>query len=186
MRGLLDAHHALLTHDVLHEVVQLRHGINDYDELPAALGLPAEVCVGVRIYVRERPAVPMLTDPIVLTEPAGPAAIGLVVPAGSRPAPADLARVRPEAPWRPARPEETNALTDSQAGLVCPFGLPATIPLLADYAIARAGVLYCATGEGATAIGVHARDLLRVTSVRLVALLSEDIPDWIAPAAPRA
>jgi prolyl-tRNA editing enzyme YbaK/EbsC (Cys-tRNA(Pro) deacylase) len=180
MRGLLEAHHALLTHDVLHEVVQLPHGVNDYDELPAILGLPAEVCIGVRIYVADGVAGRNIADDAV---------VGLVVPAGSRLLPVDLARVRPDKQWRPARPEETNALTDHQAGLVCPFGLPATIPLLADHSIARAGVLYCATGESGTAIGIHARDLLRVTSVRLVALLAPDIPDiphWITPAVPRA
>jgi prolyl-tRNA editing enzyme YbaK/EbsC (Cys-tRNA(Pro) deacylase) len=154
MKTALDVHRELLAREVRHEMVRMRGRLSSADELPRMLEL-TDGCGAVRCYT--------LTDP-----PGG--AVAVLVASGHHP---DLALLRAALrvhELRPATPDEVNAATDFAAGLVCPVGLPADVPLLVDAAVAARHVLYTAAGEGAVALGIRTRDLLLATQASVAAL----------------
>lgn len=159
MLGALDVHRALLARDVSHEIVRLARPVADADELPAALGLTADVCVAVRLYALSRGASPY---------------VAVAVPAGSTPDPTLLLAATGAGGVRPAGAGEVNVVTDSAHGLVPPVALPTGVPLLVDSRLGAPPVLYAATGEGWTALGISARDLLLHTGARVATLTRDD------------
>lgn len=161
MLGALDVHRALLAKDVSHEIVRLTRPVVDADHLPAALGLPADVCVAVRVYALSRAATPY---------------VAAAVPAGSTADPTLLLHATGAGAVRLAGAAEVNAVTDSASGLVPPVALPADVPLLVDARLGVPPVLYTATGEGWTALGISARDLLLHTGARVATLTRDEVP----------
>ncbi|WUH99375.1 hypothetical protein OHR68_38740 [Spirillospora sp. NBC_00431] len=89
--------------------------------------------------------------------------VGVIVAAGERP-PLDVVRRAVGAEIvRPARPGVVNAVTEYAAGLVCPLLLPDDMPLLIDRRVVDGlpadDVVYTATGEASTALGIRGRTL---------------------------
>lgn len=179
MRGALDVHQQLLAAGVPHEIVRLPRPVQRADELPAVLSLPDSSCLTVRVFELARtngdpgrtgPAAPM---PRVAGMGAV-AAIGhegdmvaVLVTAGSTVDEIAVARACGGRAVRAAGPLEVNATTQFFAGLVSPVCLPTGLRLYAEASLDRPGVVYAATGEGGTALGIASRDLLRHVAARL-------------------
>lgn len=155
MKSALDVHRELLSRDVPHEIVRLTRRVTSADELPRVLGLAAG-CVTVRCYDVQRRR--------------GSAFAAVLVPAGRVPDPATLLDALDASSVRPADPDRVNAMTDYAANLVGPVCLPAPVELLADTALGRSDVCYCAVGEGGVALGIRTRDLLVTTGARVASL----------------
>jgi Cys-tRNA(Pro)/Cys-tRNA(Cys) deacylase len=183
VRTALEVHQELLAADVRHEIVHLRSRVGSADDLPRVLDL-SDGCAAVRCFVPGSGVPPL---------------VAVLVRAGTAPDPrAVLRALRGPAGagtggLRPATACEVNTGTDFAAGLVCPVGLPADVPLLVDEALAARQVLYTAAGEGAVALGIRTADLLRVTGAVVAALaappavvrLDEPAPGPVAAAVPR-
>lgn len=165
MKGALDVHRELLARDVPHEVVRLGSRLLTADDLPRVLSLE-QGCISVRCYVVERATVSF--------------AAGLVV-SGTVPSPPHLLEALEAWSVRPATPDEVNAATDYAAGLVSPVCLPPEVELVADVALERSEVSYCALGEGGVALGIRTADLLGATGARLVALTEPAPPVVLGP-----
>src|SRR5438874_309785 len=105
MKTALDLHLELLGRDVPHEIVRLPYAVTSVADLPDALGVPANQCMAVRVYVAE--------DRMV--------AFGL--PVGEQPPLKDLMRAANARTLRPATAQEVNAATEFRAGLVPPLPL---------------------------------------------------------------
>lgn len=142
MLDALDVHRSLLAREVPHEVVRLPRLVLSADEIPEAMGLPADRCVAVRMYLADE------------------APVAVVVRAGETPHPgAVLAAVGARA-LRAARPDDVNMITDFAASLVSPVLLPESVTVLADSCVGLADVVYAPTGDGGTALGIASRWLL--------------------------
>jgi prolyl-tRNA editing enzyme YbaK/EbsC (Cys-tRNA(Pro) deacylase) len=142
MKDALDVHRRLLAREVPHEIVRLPRFVLSADEIPTVLGLPAERVVVARLYD--------VDDQLT----------AVLVRAGEQPHPgAVLAALRARS-MRAAAPSLVNAATDFAAGLVSPVLLPAAMPVLADSCVGHSDVVYTATGDGGTALGIPTRHLL--------------------------
>jgi prolyl-tRNA editing enzyme YbaK/EbsC (Cys-tRNA(Pro) deacylase) len=158
VRAALDIHRELLSLDVPHEVVRLRSGVVNADDLPAALDLEPTSCVAMRCYV---------TD-------LGFAAVA--VHAGVIPDPAAVLTALGARTLRAADADEISTATDFAAGLVSPLGLPPGMTLLADVALAARDVVYCPAGEAGVALGIRSEHLLATTGARTAALSPLPLP----------
>lgn len=162
MKDALTIHRALLERETLHEIVRLPAAIANADELPRSLGLPAGRCLVTRVYA--------CND----VHRGSRFLVGVIVPAGVRP-PAERVRLAVGARLiRPARPDLVNTVTEYAAGLVCPLLLPESMPLLIDEETVGElpvdDVVYTATGEASTALGIRALDLFALSGAKPVDL----------------
>ncbi|TDB74717.1 hypothetical protein E1264_40705, partial [Actinomadura sp. KC216] len=152
MKDALTIHRALLEGEAVHEIVRLPVALAHADELPKALGLPADRCLVTCVYSCDGGR-----------DGRRPFLAGVIVPAGERP-PMDAVRRSVGADTvRPAHANAVNAATEYAAGLVCPLLLPDDMPLLIDQRIVDGlpadDVVYTATGEASTALGIRGRTL---------------------------
>lgn len=151
MKDALAIHRMLLERETLHEIVRLPRAIANADELPKALGLPAKHCLATRVY---------LVDPATQGEPYLAA---FVATAGIRPKTEALIGLFGARAVRPAPADMVNAATAYCAQLVAPVLLPDDLPVFIEQrAIDRLdvdNVVYTATGEPRTALGIRALDL---------------------------
>ncbi|RFU43629.1 hypothetical protein DZF91_00160 [Actinomadura logoneensis] len=158
MKDALTIHRALLGGETRHEIVRLPFGIATADELPDALGLPAERCLVTRVLACEDA---YRGDRFLA---------GAVVCAGRQPLPDAVRREVGARLVRPARADTVNAVTEYAAGLVAPLLLPSTMPLLIDRRIIESrspdDVVYTPTGEASTALGIRVADLCALTSAK--------------------
>lgn len=157
MRGAVEVHRDLLAAQIRHEILHLTRVVADADDLPSVLGLPASACVAVRVYA------------------AGGRIVAVAVPSGTWPDDRLLRRALHAqrlrtADLRPATSVEVSVATDQRSGLVCPVGLPPDVLLLADVALDAHRVVYTATGEGGTVLGVRTMELLALTEAQLFPL----------------
>jgi prolyl-tRNA editing enzyme YbaK/EbsC (Cys-tRNA(Pro) deacylase) len=152
MKDALDVHRSLLAREVPHEVVRLPRLVLSADEIPEALGLPADRCVVTRVYHADERLVAVL------------------VRAGTQPHPGALLAALEARSLRIATPDVVNIHTDFAAALVCPVLLPEPMPVLADACIGHSEVVYTATGDGGTALGIPARWLLTSTGAAVAEL----------------
>jgi len=150
----LAIHRDLLTRGVAHEIVRLRRVILSADDLPDALDLPAERCVAVRMYEADHRLA------------------AACVPAGATVAPSALLAATGARRIGIAPVDRINQDTQFAAGLVSPVLLPESVWLFLDSTLASAEVLYTATGESGTALGIHTADLLKLTRARVGPLLA--------------
>lgn len=162
MKDALAIHRALLEWETVHEIVRLPIGLSHADELPKALGLPADRCLVTRVYDCDdmRPGHRFLT--------------GVIVPAGARPDPAAIRRAVGARSLLPARPDVINSATEYAADLVCPLLLPDTMPLLIDHRLVDGlrgdDVVYTPTGEPSTALGIRGQNLYSLCQAKPVDL----------------
>lgn len=161
MKGALDIHRELLARDVPHEIVRLPRGVLQADEIPDALGLSPQQCVAVRMYLADGELV----------------AVG--VPAGHTPHPGALLAALGVRSLRPAPAAEVNQRTDYAAGLVSPVLLPDDVPFYVEAALAQADVLYTATGDTGTALGIRTGDLLVVSSAEVAELAEAPLSEIV-------
>jgi prolyl-tRNA editing enzyme YbaK/EbsC (Cys-tRNA(Pro) deacylase) len=151
MKDALAIHRMLLERETLHEIVRLPSTITNAEDLPGA-GLPAERCLATHVFsftagegrtTGDLAAVIVLVGSTISTEPVRRAL-------GARSV-------------HPAATDVVNSVTDFAAGLVCPLLLPASTAVLIDQVVTRRlrgdDVVYTATGEHGTALGIRARDL---------------------------
>ncbi len=149
MRGPLDVHRELLARDVQHEIVRLPRIVLSADQLPEALGVPAEDCLAVRLFE--------VDDELV----------AVLLPVRSTPNPAAVMAALHARTIRVASAERINAGTDYAAGLVPPLPLPAGVALLTDPRVSDLGVVYTPTGDTGTALGISAETLLSASGARV-------------------
>lgn len=179
MKDALTLHRALLEWEAVHEIVRLPIGIAHADELPKALGLPADRCLVTRVFACDdsgpddaRPGRRFLT--------------GVIVRAGDRPPAESVRRAMGARRIGPARADLVNAVTEYAAGLVCPLLLPESMPLLIDRRLVDGppgpGVVYTPTGEPSTALGIRGPDLAALCQAEPVDL---GAPAGVPAPAPR-
>jgi prolyl-tRNA editing enzyme YbaK/EbsC (Cys-tRNA(Pro) deacylase) len=158
MKDALDVHRSRLAREVPHEIVRLPRLVLSADEIPDASGLQSERCVAVRLYHAD--------DQVIAT----------VVRAGGLAHPGAVLAALGARTLRVASPEVVNAVTDFAASLVSPVLLPDDVPVLADACIGHHEVVYAATGDGGTVLGIPSRWLLTVSRAR--------VSELCAPASP--
>jgi prolyl-tRNA editing enzyme YbaK/EbsC (Cys-tRNA(Pro) deacylase) len=158
MKDALDVHRSLLAREVPHEVVRLPRLVLSADEIPGVLDLPAERCVATRLYHAD--------DQLV----------AVLVRAGALPHPGAVLAALGAHTLRSAPVEIVNTVTDFAAALVCPVLLPADLPVLADACVGHADVVYAATGDGGTVLGISSRWLLTASGAAVTELCSPASP----------
>jgi len=156
MNDVLTLHRMLLENDIRHEIVQLPRTITSADQLPAILALPASRCIAVRVYeVDDQHAAVIVQPDRVL-----PVRVIQEITGGRR--------------VRAAGEDTISSVTGYTAGLAAPLGLPAGIPVYVDQAVADNAddetVVYTATGESGTALGIGLLDLLACCAAKPAAL----------------
>jgi prolyl-tRNA editing enzyme YbaK/EbsC (Cys-tRNA(Pro) deacylase) len=171
MKDALTIHRALLGWETAHEIVRLPLSMTWADELPRALGLPPDRCLVTRVYSCEGGA-------------RGRSFLaGAIVPAGRWPSAEAVRRGVGARGVRHAHADVVNAVTEYAAGLVCPLLLPDSMPLLIDRGLVdgpHAGdIVYTATGEASTALGIKADVLYSLCRAKPADLLA---PRGAAPA----
>jgi prolyl-tRNA editing enzyme YbaK/EbsC (Cys-tRNA(Pro) deacylase) len=77
---------------------------------------------------------------------------------------------------RAAEPAVVNEVTDFAASLVCPVLLPERVPVLADACVGHHDVVYAATGDGGTVLGIPSRWLLTASRAKVTELCSPSSP----------
>ncbi|MGP4023023.1 aminoacyl-tRNA deacylase [Actinomadura sp. 3N407] len=175
MKDALTIHRALLEWEAVHEIVRLPIALTHADELPRALGLPPERCLVTRVYSCDD----VYRGRRFLT--------GVIVPAGGRPSMEAVRLTVGAKTVHPAHADVVNAVTEYAAGLVCPLLLPEDMPLLIDQRVMDTlpaeDVVYTATGEASTALGIRGRTLYALSRAK-PADLSKPAPTTRAPRHP--
>lgn len=162
MKDALSIHRLLLEHQTPHEIVRLRHPITSADELPEVLGLPARRCLCTRLYADDRGLRTHRT-------PESCRIAAIIVTAGMWPCAEAVAGALDVVEVSPASADLVNAATDYAADLVAPLMLPDGIAVLVDERATRPSeVVYTATGEGSTALGIHTLDLFALCAAEPV------------------
>jgi prolyl-tRNA editing enzyme YbaK/EbsC (Cys-tRNA(Pro) deacylase) len=156
VNNVLTVHRMLLENGVQHEIVQLPQTITSADQLPAVLALPAQRCLAVRVYEVDDQHV------------------AIIVPADMVP-PVQLVReVTGGRHVRAADETEISSATGYAAGLVAPLALPDELLVYVDQAVTDSAddgaVVYTATGESGTALGIRLLDLLAGCAAKPAAL----------------
>jgi len=77
---------------------------------------------------------------------------------------------------RAAPPDVVNAVTDFAASLVSPVLIPDDMPVLADACIGHHDVVYAATGDGGTVLGIPSRWLLTASRAKVTELCAPESP----------
>lgn len=167
MKDALAIHRMLLERETLHEIVRLPRLIANADELPEALGLPRTRCLATRVL--------LVTPSGLLPGGHGARFLAAVVRPAGAPVPAEALRgalgVRSV---RAAPADVINAATDYAAELVAPLLLPDGMPSFLDQRVVDSldidDVVYTATGEPSTALGIRILDLLAICGAKPIDL----------------
>lgn len=160
MKGPLDIHQHLLAHDVHHEIVRLRRTALHASSLAEALGIPRRLCVA--------------TYPFHAVTNDGDTLVIVVAPADTPIDDAQMCRTLAEtlrdkigrvAVFAPAGCDLVSRRTDYIASHVCPLLLPPDVIVVAHQSLAdlTTAIVYTATGDAGTALGLRALDLLVLT-----------------------
>jgi Cys-tRNA(Pro)/Cys-tRNA(Cys) deacylase len=156
MIDTLTLHRLLVESGTRHEIVLLPRPISSADELPQVLRLPSSRCLAVRMY------------------DAGGMLTAVIVHAGSLPSADALRAVTGTRRILPVPDDRVNAATGYAAELVAPLALPDSVEVYADEEVVcgidRDVVVYTATGESGTALGVRLLDLFALRDAKPAAL----------------
>ncbi|MEO5878177.1 MAG: YbaK/EbsC family protein [Streptosporangiaceae bacterium] len=157
MKDALAIHRLLLERETQHEIVRLPSQISSAVELPSVLGLPPSRCMVTRIYACDLWQL-----------------VAVIVQAGTEP---NLSAVREAVGAlviEPADVDTVNRETDYSAELVAPLLLPDSMTVLVDQRFVDRldvdDVVYTATGEGSTALGIRSFDLWALSGAKPVNL----------------
>jgi hypothetical protein len=102
--------------------------------------------------------------------------VGVLMRAGAFPHPGALLAAVGARSLRSAPADEVNASTDFAASLVSPVLLPDSVVVLADACVGHVDVIYAATGDGGTALGIPTRWLLTASRAKVTELCSPTSP----------
>jgi prolyl-tRNA editing enzyme YbaK/EbsC (Cys-tRNA(Pro) deacylase) len=102
--------------------------------------------------------------------------IAVIVRAGELPHPGAVLAAIGAHTLRAAAPDVVNEVTDFAASLVSPVLLPDNVDVLADACVGHHDVVYTATGDGGTVLGIPSRWLLTASRAR--------VSELCAPASP--
>jgi Cys-tRNA(Pro)/Cys-tRNA(Cys) deacylase len=156
MINALTLHHLLIESGTRHEIVHLPRAISSADQLPEVLRLPARRCLAVRMYDVDGTL------------------IAVIVRAGSTPSAAALYEVTGARRIQPVHGDRVNSVTGYAVGFVAPLALPRGIEVYADEDVVcdvdHDVVVYTATGESGTALGVRLLDLFSLLDAKPAAL----------------
>ncbi len=162
MIDALTLHRMLVESGTRHEIVHLPRAISSADQLPEVLRLPPSRCLAVRMY------------------DAGGMLTAVIVHAGSVPSAGALREVTGTRQILPVPDDWVNLATDYAAGLVAPLALPDSVEVYADEdvvcGIDSDVVVYTATGESCTALGIRLLDLFTLRDAKPAALTLPDEP----------
>ncbi|RJL32137.1 aminoacyl-tRNA deacylase [Bailinhaonella thermotolerans] len=156
MKDALVIHRWLLAQQAHHEIVRLPRPLTCADDLPKVLGIPPLRCVSVGVFATGREFIAVMT------------------PAGTNPLPEAVGAAVGARRVRAASCAEINEATEYSASFVGPLLLPEDVSLVMDQRLLDVlysdEVVYCATGESHTALGIRAFDLFTLTGAKPVEL----------------
>ena len=166
MLGPLDIHHYLLAHDVHHEIVRLPRPAASAQHLAEVLGLAPRRCLAIY------PFHAMTADGDVLVLVLAPADLQPDLPLLTRQlAEVLLSQLGPNTTFAPASADLVSGRTDYLAGHLAPLLLPPEVHVVATQGVVElaASIVYTATGDGGTALGIAATDVLNLSHAIVLA-----------------
>jgi Cys-tRNA(Pro)/Cys-tRNA(Cys) deacylase len=177
MLGPLDIHQYLLEHDVHHEIVRLPRPAASAEHLAEVLGVTPRRCLAIH--------------PFHALTPDGDVLVLVLAPADEQPSAAALVlalrellrdRLGPDAELSAAGAALVSRRTDYIAGHLAPLLLPPDVIVVSTRGVLdlATSIIYTATGDGGTALGIAATDLLNLS--RAIMLPSDGASDTGAPA----
>ena len=177
MLGPLDIHQYLLEHDVHHEIVRLPRPAASAEHLAEVLGVTPRRCLAIH--------------PFHALTPDGDLLVLVLAPADEEATPETLVlalrellrdRLGPDADLSVAGAALVSRRTDYIAGHLAPLLLPDDVIVVCTRGVLdlATSIIYTATGDGGTALGIAATDLLNLS--RAIVLPSDDPADTDAPA----
>jgi hypothetical protein len=160
MLGPLDIHQYLLEHDVHHEIVRLPRPAASAAHLAEVLGVTPRRCLAIH--------------PFHALSPDGDVLVLVLAPADEQPTAATLVpalrdllhdRLGPDAELSVAGAALVSGRTDYIAGHLAPLLLPADVIVVSTRGVLdlATSIIYTATGDGGTALGIGATDLLNLS-----------------------
>jgi len=178
MLGPLDIHQYLLEHDVHHEIVRLPRPAASAEHLAEVLGVTPRRCLAIH--------------PFHAPTPDGDVLVLVMAPADQEVAAATLVfalrellrdHLGPDAELRVAGAALVSRRTDYIAGHLAPLLLPPEVIVVSTRGVLdlATSIIYTATGDGGTALGIAATDLLNLS--RAIVLPSDGPAENGAPAA---
>jgi Cys-tRNA(Pro)/Cys-tRNA(Cys) deacylase len=160
MLGPLDIHQYLLEHDVHHEIVRLPRPAASAEHLAEVLGVTPRRCLAIH--------------PFHTLTPDGDVLVLVLAPADEEPTTATLVsalrdllhdRLGPDAELNVAGASLVSRRTDYIAGHLAPLLLPPDVIVVSTQGMLdlATSIIYTATGDGGTALGIEATDLLNLS-----------------------
>lgn len=165
MKGPLDIHQHLLAHDVHHEIVRLRRTAFHASSLTEALGIPGRLCVTAHAYHAATVDADLL---VVVLAPADTPIDDAEMCHNLSDALRD--RLGGPAFFERAGCDLVSSRTDYIASHLCPLLLPPEVIVVAHQSLAdlTTAIVYTATGDAGTALGLRALDLLVLTKATVL------------------
>lgn len=160
MLGPLDIHQYLLQHDVHHEIVRLPRPAASAEHLAEVLGITPRRCLAIHPFHAITPDGDVL---VLLLAPADTATVAeeLIGVLG------ELLRdhLGPGVELSVAGADLISSHTDYLAGHLAPLLLPPDVLVVATSGVVdlATSIIYTATGDGGTALGIGATDLLSLS-----------------------
>jgi Cys-tRNA(Pro)/Cys-tRNA(Cys) deacylase len=158
--GPLDIHQYLLEHDVHHEIVRLPRPAASAEHLAEVLGVTPRRCLAIQPFHALTPDGDVLV--LVLAPADEQPSVETLVPALR-----DLLRDRlgPDAELSAAGAALVSLRTDYIAGHLAPLLLPPDVIVVSTRGVLdlATSIIYTATGDGGTALGIAATDLLNLS-----------------------
>jgi Cys-tRNA(Pro)/Cys-tRNA(Cys) deacylase len=159
MLGPLDIHQYLLEHDVHHEIVRLPRPAASAEHLAEVLGVTPRRCLAIHPFHALTPDGDIL---VLVLAPADEPLATTTLATALR----DLLRAQlgPDAELSAAGADLVSRRTDYVAGHLAPLLLPADVIVVSTRGILdlATSIIYTATGDGGTALGIGATDLLNL------------------------
>jgi Cys-tRNA(Pro)/Cys-tRNA(Cys) deacylase len=176
MLGPLDVHQYLLEHDVHHEIVRLPRPAASAEHLAEVLGVTPRRCLSIH--------------PFHALTPDGDVLVLVMAPADERVNAATLVfalrellrdQLGPDAELSVAGAALVSRRTDYIAGHLAPLLLPPDVIVVSTRGVLdlATSIIYTATGDGGTALGIAATDLINLS--RAIVLPSDGPVDDSAP-----
>jgi Cys-tRNA(Pro)/Cys-tRNA(Cys) deacylase len=177
MLGPLDIHQYLLEHDVHHEIVRLPRPAASAEHLAEVLGVTPRRCLAIHPFHAPTTEGDLL---VLVLAPADEEASAETLALALRELLRD--RLGPDAELSVAGAALVSRRTDYIAGHLAPLLLPPDVIVFSTRGVLdlATSIIYTATGDGGTALGIAATDLLNLS--RAIVLPSDGPAENNAPA----